>query len=474
MYLNSNKGVNGFNGSPYIMLKINKDVFQEVFMKKKMIIAIVASAITFTNFVGSTYADSKTEVSVTAPYNTNQIVEWLEAHAKPLKTTNPTASLNDLKSLKNMVGSASIVGLGEATHGAHEVFTMKHRIVNYLVSEKGFTNLVLEEGWDRALELDRYVLTGKGNPSQHLSPTFKTKEMLDLLDWIRQYNANPKHKSKVRVIGMDIQSVNENVYNNIIEYTKRNNSDLVPRIEAKIKGLIPVTKDMNTFESLSKEEKEKYISDAKQIGALLEQNKSYLNGKSKEFAWIKQNARIIEQFTTMLASPPDKPSDIFLKHDIAMYENAKWTEEHLGKTIVWGHNGHVSKTNMIPFIYPKVAGQHLAEYYGKRYVSIGTSVYEGQYNVYNSDGEFGPYGTLKSDDPKSYNYIFGQVKKDQFFIDLRKANGVTKTWLNEQHPIFAGITTEGPTIPKTVDISLGKSFDILVQIQKVSPSQVHQ
>lgn len=54
-----------------------------------------------------------------------------------------------------------------------------------------------------------------------------------------------------------------------------------------------------------------------------------------------------------------------------------------------------------------------------------------------------PYGILKSDDPNSYNYIFGQVKKDQFFIDLRKANGVTKTWLNEQHQIFAGITKEG-------------------------------
>ncbi|PGZ51595.1 erythromycin esterase family protein [Bacillus cereus] len=443
-------------------------------MKKKIIIAIVASAITMTHFVGNTYADSKTEVSVTAPYNTNQIAKWLEAHAKPLKTTNPTASLNDLKPLKDMVGSASIVGLGEATHGAHEVFTMKHRIVKYLVSEKGFTNLVLEEGWDRALELDRYVLTGKGNPNQHLTPVFKTKEMLDLLDWIRQYNANPKHKSKVRVIGMDIQSVNENVYNNIIEYIKANNSKLLPRVEEKIKGLIPVTKDMNTFESLTKEEKEKYVLDAKQISALLEENKSHLNGKSKEFVWIKQNARIIEQFTTMLATPPDKPADFYLKHDIALYENAKWTEENLGKTIVWGHNGHVSKTNMLSFIYPKVAGQHLAEYYGKRYVSIGTSVYEGQYNVKNSNGEFGPYGTLKSDDPNSYNYIFGQVKKDQFFIDLRKANGVTKTWLNEQHPIFAGITTEGPDIPKTVDISLGKAFDILVQIQKVSPSQVHQ
>ena len=70
---------------------------------------------------------------------------------------------------------------------------------------------------------------------------------------------------------------------------------------------------------------------------------------------------------------------------------------------------------MLPFVYPKVAGQYLAEYYGKRYVSIGTSVYEGQYNVKNSDGEFGPNGILKSDDPNSYNYIFGQVKKINFY-----------------------------------------------------------
>ena len=44
-----------------------------------------------------------------------------------------------------MVGSASIVGLGEATHGLMKFYD-ENRIVNYLVSEKGFTNLVLEEG----------------------------------------------------------------------------------------------------------------------------------------------------------------------------------------------------------------------------------------------------------------------------------------------------------------------------------------
>ncbi|KWX83967.1 erythromycin esterase, partial [Paenibacillus riograndensis] len=93
---------------------------------------------------------------------------------------------------------------------------------------------------------------------------------------------------------------------------------------------------------------------------------------------------------------------------------------------------------------------------------------------YKSKKEFGPFGTLKLDDSSSFNYSFGQVHYDQFFVDLRKAIGVTKTWLNEQHPIFAGITTVGPDIPTTIDLSLGKTFDIIVQIQKVNPSQLNR
>ncbi|MFC4102668.1 erythromycin esterase family protein [Paenibacillus xanthanilyticus] len=445
-------------------------------MKKKMVIAMAASVITLTSVTGCTYATPKADAAITASSNTNpkaDQIKWLEDHASPLKTTDPAASLHDLSPLKDMVGSAAIVGLGEATHGAHEVFTMKHRLVKFLALEMGFNALVLEEGWDRALGLDRYVLTGKGDPSQYLTPVFNTKEMIDLLQWIRQYNADPHHKSKIRIIGMDIQTVNEQVYNPILAYVKKHHPKLAARLEIKMKGLIPVTKDIDTFGSLKKEMKAKYVSDAKQISALLEQHKRNLNGKSREFAWIKQNARIIEQFTTMAASYPDDPNDFYLKHDRAMYENAKWTEEHVGKTIVWGHNGHVSKTNMIPFVYPKVAGQHLAEHYGQRYVSIGTSVFEGRYNVYNSNQQFGPYGTLRFDDPNTYNYTFGQVNYDQFLVDLRKASGVTKTWLNEQHPIFAGITTVGPDIPTTVDIALGQTFDILVHIQKVTPSLLH-
>lgn len=112
-------------------------------MNKKIIFAIATSAFVLTQ--GTTYANTKTEASINnisvheGIKNDFRNVKWLEKNSKAIKTTIPTDSIHDLKPLNEMVGSASIVGLGEATHGAHEIFTMKHRIVNYLVSEKGFS-----------------------------------------------------------------------------------------------------------------------------------------------------------------------------------------------------------------------------------------------------------------------------------------------------------------------------------------------
>lgn len=39
---------------------------------------------------------------------------------------------DDLQPLQQIVGDASIGGLGKATHGSHEFFTMKHRLLEFL------------------------------------------------------------------------------------------------------------------------------------------------------------------------------------------------------------------------------------------------------------------------------------------------------------------------------------------------------
>ncbi|WP_058830794.1 hypothetical protein [Paenibacillus polymyxa] len=70
--------------------------------------------------------------------------------------------------------------------------------------------------------------------------------------------------------------------------------------------------------------------------------------------------------------------------------------------------------------------------------------------------------------------LFSKNPHDQIFVDLRKASGSVKTWLDETRPTFAGITKLGPEVPLFVDAAFGKTFDILFYIKKVTPSQMNE
>src|SRR5262249_57840982 len=66
-------------------------------------------------------------------------IAWLKANAIPLATAEPGSRFEDLEPLRATIGNARVVGLGEATHGTREFFQLKHRMIEYCVSQLGFT-----------------------------------------------------------------------------------------------------------------------------------------------------------------------------------------------------------------------------------------------------------------------------------------------------------------------------------------------
>jgi len=99
----------------------------------------------------------------------------------------------DLEPLRAIVSSARIVALGEATHGTREFFQLKHRLLEFLVRELGFTAFALEANWPEAQAVDDYVRHGRGDPAAALAGlrfwTWNTEEVLALIEWLRAYNA---------------------------------------------------------------------------------------------------------------------------------------------------------------------------------------------------------------------------------------------------------------------------------------------
>jgi erythromycin esterase len=138
-----------------------------------------------------------------------ETVAWLVHTALPIVTVQPGSDFADLQPFKQMVGAARVVGLGEGTHGTSEFFVMKHRIVEFLVRELGFTRFAIEASWPEANDMNRYVLGAADDPRRLLSNlyfwTWNTQEVLDMIEWMRQWNLSAPLERQVQFLGFDMQ-----------------------------------------------------------------------------------------------------------------------------------------------------------------------------------------------------------------------------------------------------------------------------
>ena len=142
--------------------------------------------------------------------NADAARSWLKANAIRLSTVEAGHGFADMQPLKKIVGDARIVALGEATHGSREFFQLKHRMLEFLATEKGFTIFSIEANMPEAYRLNDYVLNGNGDPAKLIEGmyfwTWNTEEVLDMVLWMREFNKSGK--GRVQFTGFDMQTPN--------------------------------------------------------------------------------------------------------------------------------------------------------------------------------------------------------------------------------------------------------------------------
>jgi erythromycin esterase-like protein len=149
--------------------------------------------------------------------------DWIRSRAIRLTTAEAGHGFADLQPLERIVGDARIVSLGEATHGSREFFQLKHRMLEFLVSQMGFSIFSIEANMPEAYRLNDYVLNGTGDPAQLLRGmyfwTWDTEEVLAMIQWMRTFNQSGK--GRVQFTGFDMQIPNvaaENVRTFVVKY----------------------------------------------------------------------------------------------------------------------------------------------------------------------------------------------------------------------------------------------------------------
>jgi erythromycin esterase-like protein len=134
------------------------------------------------------------------------VTEWIANQAIPLSTVEPRHGFADLQPLKKALAGARIVGLGEATHGTSEFFRLKHRLLEFLATEMGFTIFAIEGDMAAASRLNDYVLRGEGDPEKLLGFLYcNHQEVLDMIHWMREFNQSGT--GHLEFTGFDMQNV---------------------------------------------------------------------------------------------------------------------------------------------------------------------------------------------------------------------------------------------------------------------------
>ncbi len=169
---------------------------------------------------------SLTSVPTTHPSlsDADSVTTWIRHNAIPLKASDAARPDTDLLPLEQLVGNASMVGLGEETHGTHEFFTMKARLTEFLITHMGFTTFIMENNWGMSQLIDDYINGGQEPIEQvmkgGLFRSWQTEEYRSMLEWMRAYNAAPTHNAKIHFLGMDCQGVSQSDFDVVENYLR--------------------------------------------------------------------------------------------------------------------------------------------------------------------------------------------------------------------------------------------------------------
>jgi erythromycin esterase len=377
------------------------------------------------------------------------LLAWTRTNAHALKAVTAGHPTDDLQPLRSLLADARVVGLGEATHGSRDFFQLKHRLLEFLVQELGFTHFAMEVDQGAARAIDEFVAHGRGTSQEALEALrmwqWDTEEVAAILDWVRDHNRDLPEDRKVRFAGFDFQ-VNERGREDVVSYLRR---AAPARAVSADSVLAPLAEQPDTsgssfvvhFYGFTPEQKAATKAAVRQLlEHFVAQRNSFVESTSAtEYEQALQALRRMVQFTdahSRASGGYDDPESGLATRDRYMAENVMALLESAGlgaMVVIWSHNGHIAHSGYR-------MGHYLRESLGDRYYAFGLAFDRGGFRAMDIT-QPAPYPIKEFEVghavDESVGWYLKQAGIGDMFVDFRGAPdvGPVADWLRRLHPL---------------------------------------
>lgn len=404
--------------------------------------------------------------------NQRAVAGWLRQNAMPIRTLEPGNGFNDLLALKPLLDNVKIIGLGESTHGTREFFQLKHRLVDFLVLEMGFTVFTMEASYAAGHAINDYLLDGTGDQTEALSHlgyiAWDTEEFTALLDWLRNHNRHVPDERKVRFYGLDF-TYNDSGRRDVMAYLGRVAPDRATmtgpifRILAQEEAKWPMLIDDKSREAVKN-----VLPGLTDLMTFLEKNKAELVARSSTV----ELDRIVYLCRVMLeraASDDSRRSQHMGENLLALIDR----EIGDRKIAFWAHNYHVG-VETFPDKEP-TAGHVLRERFDDGYWALALEYGKGAYQARGLGPDGAPTDLrVVSVDPApkgTLPWYLGHADGGHYIAELRAPaeDPAIATWLTT--PLLAHAMGWIATDPESEyePVSIRRRYDGIAFVERSTP-----
>ncbi|MHB0855964.1 MAG: erythromycin esterase family protein [Anaerolineae bacterium] len=373
-------------------------------------------------------------------HNESRLVEAVRNAALPLENLP-----EDLSPVLDWIDDASIVLLGEATHGTHDFYRTRALLTRRLIAEKDFCTVAVEADWPDANRVGRYVLgIGDGTTGIESLSGFErfpawmwcNVEVLEFINWLKAFNRTaPTDAEKVGFFGLDLYSLRASS-EAVIRYLETKDPAAAQRARYRYACFDQFGEDPHAYgyaaafgldAACESEVVQQLVELSRSANALVQQDGSHARD---EFFFAEQNARLVRnveeyyraQFAGRVSSwnlrdrHMAETLDALLDYDRQRRGNAK--------VVVWAHNSHLSdaRASEMADRGELNLGQLLRERHGSQVMSVGFTTYSGTVTAASNWGSAAERMWVRPALAESYEAVLHETLIPRFALSLREDN----------------------------------------------------
>lgn len=312
------------------------------------------------------------------------------------------------KFMASLDDSVKIIALGEALHGGEGFPMLRNKLFKRLVEVHGFSAIAIESSFPKGHFVNEYV---NGNDSDSYDSIKEIgfshgcgqlESNRELVEWMRQYNADSSHITKLRFYGIDSPTEMtgtdspRQVLLFVLEYLGLIDDESSKARRERIGALIGSDSDWENPSAMMDASKSIGLSDSATklrietedlITELKVRRPELIKASNKDrYMEAEHYASVARQLLNyhaeMARNTEKRTSNLLGIRDAMIADNLVYAascEQDRGKVFVFAHNQHLKKTNVQWNLGPNLvewtpAGAHLCSLFGPQYVIIGAGL----------------------------------------------------------------------------------------------------